>query len=101
MTAAYAKNIDQIPNDLALTGVDTLMLKLKNEFPEMKWGQRIHFGGLIDAPDSRGETRSQGPAIGFGIDMLSGDRSEIERFNLEKSMRRGRLPVHAWRNTYE
>ena len=43
----------------------------------MKWGQRIHFGGLIDAPDSRGETRSQGPAMGFGIDLLSGDQSEI------------------------
>ncbi|MCX6253656.1 MAG: FtsX-like permease family protein [Bacteroidia bacterium] len=95
MTAPYARNIDQIPNDLALTGVDSLILKLKKEFPEMKWEQRIHFGGLIDVPDSIGETRSQGPAIGFGIDMLSGDNSEIERFNLVKSMRRGRLPAHS------
>jgi putative ABC transport system permease protein len=71
------------------------MLKLNKEFPEMKWGQRIHFGGLIDAPDSKGETRTQGPAMGFGIDLLSGDRSEIERFNLDKSVRRGRLPVHS------
>jgi putative ABC transport system permease protein len=95
MTASYAKNVDQIPNDLAIIGVDTLLIKLKNEFPEMKWGQRIHFGGLIDVPDYKGETRTQGPAIGFGIDMLSGDHSEIERFNLEKSLRRGRLPIHA------
>jgi putative ABC transport system permease protein len=95
MTASYAKNVDQTPNDLALIGVDTLMLKLNKEFPEMKWGQRIHFGGLIDAPDSKGETRTQGPAMGFGIDLLSGDRSEIERFNLDKSVRRGRLPVHS------
>ena len=94
MTKAYAKNIDQLPNDLALTGVDTLIIKLKKEFPEMAWGERIHFGGLIDAPDSRGETRTQGPAMGFGIDLLSGDRSEIQRFNLEKSLRRGRLPLH-------
>jgi putative ABC transport system permease protein len=92
-SAAYEKNINQIPNDLALTGVDTLMQKLKNEFPEIKWGQRIHFGGLIDVPDSRGETRIQGPAIGFGIDLLSGDKSETERFNLAKSIHRGRLPV--------
>jgi putative ABC transport system permease protein len=92
MTASYAKNIDQVPNDLALTGVDTIMVKLKKEFPDMNWGQRIHFGGLIDAPDSTGETRSQGPAIGFGIDMLSGDPSEKERFNLAKSKRRGQLP---------
>jgi putative ABC transport system permease protein len=94
MTAAYAKNIDQTPNDLALIGVDTLLIRLYKEFPEMKWGERIHFGGLIDAPDSRGETRTQGPAAGFGIDLLSGDRSEIRRFNLDKSLRRGRLPVH-------
>lgn len=92
-TAEYQKNINQMPNDLALTGVDTLMLKLKNDFPEMKWGQRIHFGGLIDVPNSRGETRIQGPAIGFGIDLLSGDQSEIDRFNLAKSIHRGRLPV--------
>jgi len=95
MTAAYAKNVDQIPNDLALINVDTLLIKLKKEFPEMKWCQRIHFGGLIDAPDSKGETRAQGPAMGFGIDLFSGDHSEIERFNLEKSLRRGRLPVHS------
>jgi len=94
MTAAYAKNSDQIPNDLAITGVDSLILKLKREFPDMKWSQRIHFGGLIDAPDSKGETRTQGPAAGFGIDMLSGDHSEIERFNLVKSIHRGKLPVH-------
>jgi putative ABC transport system permease protein len=94
MTASYAKNYDQIPNDLALTGVDTLMLKLRKEFSGMIWAQRIHFGGLIDAPDSIGETRSQGPAVGFGIDMLSGDQSETQRFSLAKSLRRGRLPLH-------
>jgi putative ABC transport system permease protein len=92
-TSEYQKNINQMPNDLALTGVDTLMLKLKNEFPEVSWGQRIHFGGLIDVPNSSGETRVQGPAIGFGIDMLSGDQSETDRFNLAKSIHRGRLPL--------
>jgi putative ABC transport system permease protein len=93
VTAEYEKNINQMPNDLAITGVDTLMVKLKKEFPEIKWGQRIHFGGLIDVPDSSGETRSQGPAVGFGIDLLSGDNSEKERFNLAGSIHRGRLPV--------
>jgi putative ABC transport system permease protein len=94
MTAAYSRNIDQLPNDLAITGVDSLMKKLKNEFPYMKWGERIKFGGLIDAPDNKGETRSQGPAIGFGIDLFSDNHAEIDRFNLKKSLRRGRLPNH-------
>ena len=93
MTAPYARNIDQIPNDLALTGVDSLMVKLKKDFPGMKWEQRIHFGGLIDVPGPTGETRAQGPAMGLGIDLLSGDQSETERFNLVKSLRRGRLPA--------
>ena len=86
MTAPYAKNIDQVPNDLALTGVDSLIMNLKKNFPGMKWEQRIHFGGLIDVPDHKGETRTQGPAIGFGIDLLSGDHSETDRFNLVKSL---------------
>ena len=94
MSASYAKNIDQIPNDLALTGVDSVISILKSKFPQIRWNERIQFGGLIDAPDSKGETRSQGPAAGFGIDLLSGDKSEIKRFNLEKSLRRGRIPEH-------
>jgi putative ABC transport system permease protein len=94
MTASYAKNVDQVPNDLALTGADSIIRKLKKEFPGMSWQQRIHFGGLIDVPDSKGETRAQGPTIGFGIDILSGDHSETERFNLKKSLRRGRIPEH-------
>lgn len=92
MTGPYLRNIDQLPNDLALTGVDSLVLRLKKEFPDVKWGERIRFGGLIDAPDKNGETRTQGPAMGIGIDLLSGDRSEAERFNLEKSLRRGKIP---------
>ena len=95
VTAEYEKNINQMPNDLALIGVDSIMLKLKDEFPEINWGQRIHFGGLIDVPNSNGETRSQGPAIGFGIALLSGDKAETERFNLAKSLHRGRLPIHS------
>lgn len=92
MTAAYAKNIDQLPNDLAITGADTLLMKLRKDFPGMTWYQRIHFGGLIDAPDKNGETRSQGPAAGFALDLLSGDRTEADRFNLSKSLVRGQLP---------
>jgi len=61
----------------------------------MKWGQRIHFGGLIDAPDSKGETRTQGPPWVLESICCQVNRSEIERFNLDKSVRRGRLPVHS------
>ncbi len=92
MTRAYADNIDQVPNDLALTGVDSLLVRLKRKYPGVSWSPRIHFGGLIDVPDKNGETRSQGPAIGMGIDLLGPGSEEIGRLNLERSLVRGKLP---------
>ena len=91
-TRAYADNADQIPNDLALLGVDTLTADLEETFPEMTWVRRIRFGGLLDVPDEHGETRAQGPTIGLAVDLLSGDRGEIRRLDIEKSLVRGRMP---------
>jgi putative ABC transport system permease protein len=91
-TKAYAENMDQIPNDLALTGADSIKDDLEKTFPGMKWVERIRFGGLIDVPDENGETRSQGPAMGMGIDLLSANSEEAERLNLGKSLVRGKLP---------
>jgi putative ABC transport system permease protein len=90
-TRAYAKNISQIPNDLAITGAESMLEKLRKEIPEADWAPRIQFGGLIDVPDSAGETRVQGPAAGMGIDLLSGKSREADRLNLGKSVIRGRL----------
>ena len=89
---SYYENMDQKPNDLALMNVRQLKTELEKRYPEYIWADRILFGGLIDAPDEKGETRSQGPASGFGIDMLSGNSAEIERLNIRKSLQNGRLP---------
>jgi putative ABC transport system permease protein len=91
-TRAYAVDEDLLPNDLALLGVSALKEELSREFPDMKWTPRIRFAGLIDVPDEQGETRAQGPAVGLGLDLLSGDSHEIERLNLERTIVRGRLP---------
>jgi putative ABC transport system permease protein len=91
MTRAYSKNMSQIPNDLALTNVSLLIDSLKMEFPQINWVPRIQFGGLIDVPDSLGQTRSQGPAMGMGLDLLSGKSMESKRLNIEKSLVRGRV----------
>jgi putative ABC transport system permease protein len=90
-TTAYAENASQSPNDLALLGMDTLMEGLNRDYPGLEWVERIHFGGLIDVPDSAGETRSQGSAVGFGID-LSPNSKEAERMNLPGSLKNGHLP---------
>lgn len=91
MTRAYAENMNQIPNDLALMNVEELLDELKEKMPGVTWVPRIQFGGLADAPDEFGETLSQGPAMGLGIDLLSGKTREEERLNIEKSLIRGRL----------
>ncbi len=92
MTRAYAREADQAPNDLALLGVDALTAELERGHPELIWTPRIKFGGLIDIPDEAGETRSQGPAAGLAVDLLSPESPERTLLNLEKALVRGRLP---------
>jgi putative ABC transport system permease protein len=92
VTKAYAENIDQIPNDLALLDAGRMKDSLEKVFPEMKWVSRIKFGGLADVPDENGETRSQGPVAGIGLDLLSEDSGEAARLYLASSIIRGRMP---------
>ena len=92
MTEAYAKEADQIPNDLALTELPALIQDLQARFPGFIWTPRIRFGGLLDVPDENGETRSQGPAAGMAVRLLSPQTPEIELLDLNKSLVRGRLP---------
>jgi putative ABC transport system permease protein len=93
MTRAYAIDAEQMPNDLAILGVDGLNRQLKKDFPHMNWVDRIRFGAMIDFPDSVGETRAQGPVIGWGIDLFSPGTREIERFNIAKSIVVGHIPA--------
>ena len=93
MTKAYADNIDQLPNDLALLEVEALIEKLKVDFPDMVWNKRTRFGGLLDVPDEAGQTKGQGPAAGMSFELFSGDGSEIERMNLTKSLVSGKIPT--------
>lgn len=92
VTKSFAENISQMPTDLALLETTALKEKLSQEFPDVAWVERIQFGGLIDAPDENGETKSQGPAMGIGVDLLSGKSGEADRMGMAKSLVRGRLP---------
>ena len=95
MSRAYAENKDQIPNDLALIGADQIMADLQQQYPEMTWTKRIQFGGLLDIPDDVGETRSQGPVAGMGVDLLSPGSSEIATLNIKKAVVNGRMPQNS------
>ena len=92
MTNGYAEEMQQIPNDLAIIEVSSLIDELKQKYPDMTWSPRIQFGGLVDAPDESGETRAQGPAVGIGADLLTKGSPEAGRLNLSNSLVRGRLP---------
>jgi len=92
VTRAYAENLDQSPNDLALLEADQWLDTLRYRYPDLDWVARIQFGGLLDAPDSMGETRAQGTVFGFAVDLLSTQSREIERMGIQDGLIRGRLP---------
>ncbi|GAO30141.1 hypothetical protein [Geofilum rubicundum] len=91
MTRAYAENMDQMPNDLALMETDRLLEALKTQFSSVDWAPRIRFGGLLDVPNEQGETRSQGPVYGLGLDFLSPESGEAGRLNLDNALVRGQI----------
>jgi len=92
MTRGFREISRQLPNDLGLTNVGETIRTLEREYPGMDWTPRIRFGGLLDIPDDRGETRSQGPTFGIAADLLSPGSKEPELLNLERALIRGRLP---------
>jgi putative ABC transport system permease protein len=92
MARAYAEEADQIPNDLAYIGVDSLTQELQTNFPDFLWTPRIRFGGLLDIPDEKGETQAQGPVAGLAVDLFSNKGLETEILNLEEALIRGQIP---------
>ena len=90
-TISYAKNEAQMPLDLALLGVDTIIEHLQHKYSNYEWEKRIRFGGLLDVPDINGNSKTQGPALGMAIDMLSPNSAELKRLHLKKSLVSGKL----------
>jgi len=91
MTEAYKENQSQMPNDYAVMNIKSVINKLNKTYPDMTWTDRIQFGGLLDAPDSMGVTRSQGNVLGMGIHLL-GNNDEINRMDLKSKLFAGRFP---------
>ncbi len=93
VTRAYAREQDQVPNDLALVGVEALLADLRAAYPDIVWTPRIRFAGLLDVPDATGETRVQGPARGLAVALRDPESPERENLNLAQALVRGRLPA--------
>ena len=90
-TVAYRENQSQLPNDYAITDVKKVLKTLQERYPDITWTDRIQFGGLLDAPDSAGFTRSQGNVMGIGIHLL-GNNDETRRMDLNNKIMSGRFP---------
>jgi len=95
MTRAYAKDKDQIPNDLAILGADELTKLLEKQYPDYQWVQRIRFGGLVDAPDAQGQSKGQGASYGMAFELFDKSSGEIERMNIPSAIVTGRIPLKA------
>ena len=93
MTKAYKENESQMPLDLAIIGIDSLLNDLETNYPNFSWAVRTNFGGLIDVPDQNGNSITQGPAVGMGIDLLSKNSEEVSRLNLKDAIVEGNLPA--------
>ena len=92
VTRAYKEESQMLPNDLALLDIDQIMIDLEKNYPEFFWSPRISFGGLLDIPDSSGETKDQGPIVAIGIDLLNNNSRMIEIWKLDNNLILGRLP---------
>lgn len=92
MSRAYAELSSQKPNDLALYEADSLLVHLRQEYPELIWTPRLRFGGLVDLANAQGETKAQGPANVMALDLSTPSLGEAQRLNLQKSLYKGRLP---------
>jgi len=66
----------------------------KHSGQEVGWSPRIRWGAILDVPDEQGETRSQTPVMGMGLDLKSPDSKEIERLRLKSSLVEGTLPAN-------
>ena len=92
VTRAYSEESQLMPNDLALLDVDRLIDNLNQDYQDFFWSPRITFAGLLDVPDENRETRSQGPVIAFGIDLLSDGSRQAEIWELNRALVSGNLP---------
>ncbi|MEZ4903680.1 MAG: FtsX-like permease family protein [Spirosomataceae bacterium] len=93
MTRAYAKNKDQLPNDLAILNTQQLTQQLEKQFPAVEWVERIRFGGLLDIPDTTGQSKGQGPATALAVALHSKPSGEITRLNITNSLVSGSIPT--------
>jgi len=91
VTHAYNLEYQLLPNDLALLDSDKLINDLDEKYQDYIWTRRITFAGLLDVPDSNGETLMQSPVFALGIDFLSNNSKQLKIWNLDDKITKGKI----------
>ena len=91
VTHAYNLEYQLLPNDLAILESDKLIDNLDKQYQEYMWTPRITFAGLLDVPDHNGETLTQSPVFGLGIDFLSNNSTQFDVWNLHDKITKGKV----------
>ena len=91
VTHAYNLEYQLLPNDLALLDSDKLINDLDEKYQDYIWTRRITFAGLLDVPDSNGETLMQSPVFALGIDFLSNNSKQLKIWNLDDKITKGNI----------
>ena len=89
VTHAYNLEHQLLPNDLALLDIDSKLNQLENTYEDYIWTPRITFAGLLDVPDENGETLSQSPVIGLGVDFFSEESKQLDIWDLKDKIIEG------------
>ena len=94
VTHAYNLEHQLLPNDLALLDVNSKLNQLENIYEDYVWTPRITFAGLLDVPDENGETLSQSPVIGLGVDFFSEESKQLDIWDLKDKIIEGNFLNH-------
>ena len=94
VTHAYNLEHQLLPNDLALLDVNSKLNQLENTYEDYVWTPRITFAGLLDVPDENGETLSQSPVIGLGVDFFSEESKQLDIWDLKDKIIEGNFLNH-------
>ncbi len=92
-TRARAQAGEYATPELALLDVAGVKRELATAYPDISWTARIRFQGLLDIPDSLGNTRVQIPITGLAVD-LTPDGIERTILRLDRSLVNGAIPRH-------
>ena len=94
VTHAYNLEHQLLPNDLALLDINSKLNQLENTYEDYILTPRITFAGLLDVPDENGETLSQSPVIGLGVDFFSEESKQLDIWDLKDKIIEGNFLNH-------